>query len=408
MTNINNRGKKVLVTDSGRGSSIAIIRSLGRAGYNVVAADATDRSIGFRSRYAHETLVYPSPMNDRSAFIEVLLDAVKAKGIDLIIPVTDPVIQSILASRKILEEQTRLALPDESSLAVVNDKQKTVELARGLGVSVPGTYMARSVEEALAISEKMSWPIVLKPTLSAKLLNGKNVETFNVSYANSADELRALMSGYEGRCTVLMQEYFHGTGYGVELLMYQGQEIAAFAHKRIREIPITGGASAYRESAGLDDLLYQQSLNMLQELQWTGLAMVEFKVRKEEARLMEINGRIWGSLPLAVASGVNFPLLLAGLYLDGFDSVRQHTSDDYKTGIFCRDLQRDLMWIVSVLGQRKKYPFLKVPRRIEAAKALVGLFNPMTKSDLFSLDDPLPAIAELPQIVQKFGEKVRR
>jgi predicted ATP-grasp superfamily ATP-dependent carboligase len=276
-----------------------------------------------------------------------------------------------------------------------------------LGIPVPETYAVRTVAEALEISEKLAWPVVLKPTLSAKLHNGKNVESFNVSYANTTAELRELMAGYEGRCTVLMQEYFQGVGYGVELLMDKGREIAAFAHKRIREIPITGGASAYRESVKLDDTLYQQSLDFLKELQWTGLAMVEFKVRNNEARLMEINGRIWGSLPLAVASGVNFPLLLTRLYLDGPDSVRQHMNEDYKTGIFCRDLQRDLMWIVSVLGQRKKYPFLKVPRRVEAVKALAALFNPMTKSDLFSLDDPLPAFAEIPRILQKFQDKVR-
>ena len=46
-----NHDTKVLVTDAGRGCSIATIRSLGRAGYKVIAGDADPRSIGFRSRF---------------------------------------------------------------------------------------------------------------------------------------------------------------------------------------------------------------------------------------------------------------------------------------------------------------------------------------------------------------------
>ena len=54
-------GATVLVTDAGRGSALAIIRSLGRRGYRVIAADCERESGGFRSRYAAETLLYPDP-----------------------------------------------------------------------------------------------------------------------------------------------------------------------------------------------------------------------------------------------------------------------------------------------------------------------------------------------------------
>ena len=54
----------VLVTDASRGSAITIIRSLSKMGWTVVAADATRRSLGFRSRHAHHRFVYPSPSSD--------------------------------------------------------------------------------------------------------------------------------------------------------------------------------------------------------------------------------------------------------------------------------------------------------------------------------------------------------
>ena len=49
--------------------------------------------------------------------------------------------------------------------------------------------------------------------------------------------------------------------------------------------------------------------SVIRELGWTGVAMVEFK-KDDDYRLLEVNPRFWGSLPLATACGVNFPDLL--------------------------------------------------------------------------------------------------
>src|SRR5713101_4471249 len=74
----------VLVTDAGRGSAVAIIRSLGRQGYRVIAADANPRSIGFRSRYVSRAVVYPPPAASPDALCARLLDVAKAESVDLI------------------------------------------------------------------------------------------------------------------------------------------------------------------------------------------------------------------------------------------------------------------------------------------------------------------------------------
>jgi NAD(P)-dependent dehydrogenase (short-subunit alcohol dehydrogenase family) len=62
----------VLVTDAGRGSAIAIIRSLGRRGWRVIAADYDRRSLGFQSRHASERLIYPAPETSPQECIDTL------------------------------------------------------------------------------------------------------------------------------------------------------------------------------------------------------------------------------------------------------------------------------------------------------------------------------------------------
>jgi hypothetical protein len=121
---------------------------------------------------------------------------------------------------------------------------------------------------------------------------------------------------------------------------------------------------------------------------------------------MEINGRIWGSIPLAVTSGMDFPALLAELFLHGPEGIKPQLNSNYKIGVRCRDLQRDLMWIANVLMQRRKYKFLEIPGRKRAVLAMLGLLNPRRKFDLLTLNDPLPGIKELPRIVKKFRGKM--
>jgi len=215
------------------------------------------------------------------------------------------------------------------------------------------------------------------------------------------------MRRFEDRCSVLLQRYCEGAGHGVEMLLSNGEPLAVFQHKRRREIPVSGGASAYRESVQLDPKLYEYALRLLKDLGWTGLAMVEFKVGTQGAYLMEINGRVWGSLPLAVKSGVDFPYWLAKLFLEGADSIKPQMDSSYKIGLRSRDLQRDLMWMTAVLLQKKKYAFLTYPSRLRAITALLGLFNPRRRYDLFALDDPLPAVVEPPRIIRKFRSKMR-
>jgi hypothetical protein len=72
----------ILVTDAGLPSSIAFLRSLGRQGWKVIAADADRSSLGFRSRYASETLVYPSPARQPAEFVACIADAIRTRRVD--------------------------------------------------------------------------------------------------------------------------------------------------------------------------------------------------------------------------------------------------------------------------------------------------------------------------------------
>src|SRR5919201_6215557 len=221
---------RVLVSDAGRGSAISVIRSLGRRGLRVIAADHDPRSAGFRSRYAAERLVYPHPADDPAGVVDRLHDLAAAGRVDLIIPVSEEVLLPLARARARFAGRSALAIPDDSALAQVADKSATIELARRLGVPVPRTARVRGGDEGLAAARELSWPLVITPAPSLLYHNGK-VERLEVAYADAPAALVSGMRELAGRCPVLLQEYVAGEGYGVELLVDRGRPLMAFQHR---------------------------------------------------------------------------------------------------------------------------------------------------------------------------------
>jgi predicted ATP-grasp superfamily ATP-dependent carboligase len=339
--------------------------------------------------------------------VQAILEAVRRWDVDLVVPITDEALLPLSRARSSFPATCQLAIPDANALELTTNKQKTLDLAERLDVPVPRTAIVATAAEACQRAQSFNWPVVLKPLASRLYREGEAIEALTVAYADSRSSLERQMRQFEGRCEVLLQEYVGGTGYGVELLMHEGRPLAAFQHKRLREVPVTGGASSLRESVALDPVLYDYALRLMGELKWTGLAMVEFKVGDTGPSLMEINGRVWGSLPLALHSGVDFAAGLAELYLDGPPASDVVPQTRYRVGIRGRNLELDVVWMLAVLIGRQRYPFLPMPPRSEAVAAMLGLLNPTVRFDILSLRDPLPGLAEFLRIARKLVLKSR-
>ena len=368
----------VVVSDAERGSAVAVIRSLGAAGYRVVAAATDPRAAGCRSRWTSDRIIYSEP--------EAILDGARRVGAALIVPVTDAVIVPLDLARDAWP--CPVAMPDRNALHTTQDKAATIELARHIGVPVPETLVAGE-----------RWPVVVKPRYSHRASSG-------VTYAGDAAGLDAELERLGP--DVLLQEYCGGEGCGVEVLAWEGRLVAAFQHRRLHEMPVTGGPSALRESVPVDPVLLEHSRALMAALGWTGLAMVEFKQGARGPVLMEVNGRIWGSLPLAVRAGMDFPARLARLYLDGPPPPDTPVDCSYAVGVRSRDLELELRWIAGVLRGRRGYPFLPFPRRREAVRAAGRVLLPGDGWDVLSIRDPAPGWAELGRVGRALAGRLRR
>ncbi len=399
---------KVLVTDAFRGAAVATIRTLARNGYEVVAADSDKNSPGLASRFATNRVVYASPKSNPQQFVEDILAAVERFRVDLILPVTEQAVLPLEAARERIQKVCKVPWAPTEAVATVRDKNLTFQLADKLDVPYPRTQLVHTAEEALQHGPSLGWPLVLKPNSSHTLLADRPVRVWSVDYAHNEDELRQKMRQFEGQCPVLLQEYFQGAGVGVEVLAHEGRVICAFQHRRLREVPLTGGVSSLRRSDPLHPMLYAQTLELIRALKWTGLAMAEFKLNDHgESRLMEINGRIWGSLPVAIAAGVDFPTRLCDLMFNGPPDAAAPVETNYRIGLHCQNFQKELSWILRVLRGTAKHPIVKMPNRMAALGAMFDLLKPHYRFDILSLTDPMPGICMMTNFVRIAARQAR-
>lgn len=285
-------------------------------------------------------------------------------------------------------------------MAITHDKAATVALAERLGVPVPPTRLVTDPGEGRSAARDLGYPIVIKPGVSRRVRSDGTIERLAVAYAADAAELERSLARMDPGSPVLLQRWLAGRGLGVEVLAEGGRILAAFQHRRLREVPVTGGASALRESVPLDDDLFAHTVRLIDDLRWTGLAMVEFRRAPDgSVSLMEINGRIWGSLPLAVRSGMDFPGRWADLLLARAPAAAMPATT-YRHGVKARNLRLELAWIRAVLTGRHRHAALPWPPRRAAIGAMASLFDPRIGDDLFSLGDPGPGLAQLVAIAR--------
>jgi predicted ATP-grasp superfamily ATP-dependent carboligase len=297
-----NNKLKILVLDSQNQNTLAIVRHLGQI-HEVHVVGSKKNSLSFYSRYVSSKIILPDPKKNPEEFIVELKKVLSQTSYDLLMPVGFKTYQLCAENQLELSKYTSLTVTSGENIRLASDKHATYALAEKLGVPYPRTY---SIKHSVDFDRlTANYPLVIKYPYES----GKNV----VEYANSADEAKRIfdsmmeMLNYS-QVTPIVQEYVKGDGYGFFAYYEDGICKRTFMHHRIREYPVTGGASVCAESF-FDEELKKIGKKLLDHLKWNGVAMVEFKKDSfdNKYKLMEINPKFWGSLELAICAGVDFP-----------------------------------------------------------------------------------------------------
>jgi predicted ATP-grasp superfamily ATP-dependent carboligase len=395
----------VMVTEGENRSSLAVTRSLGRYGCRVVVVGQQKKNLSSSSRYCVARYAVPSPLHDGLAYIAAIVEILSYQKIDVLFPMTEPSILLFAECIDLLPKDTILACPALEKVRMVFDKFAIFHLAQENGIAIPQTLFVDNRDDFLAKKNMVhQFPVVVKPAMSKIPMKDSFISTC-IKYANDKTELETI---YETEAALnfpsMIQEKVIGPGTGLFTLFQDGRHLALFSHQRLREKPPSGGVSVVCESVPLDEEMVEAAQKLLATADWYGVAMVEFKrdVRDGQAKLMEINGRFWGSLQLAIASGIDFPVLF--LHQLTQSAQKKELENTYRIGL-------RMKWFLGTLDHllirlRHKNGTLNLPpgsgSKANALYEFLKLKEKNTVFDVIDRKDIRPFLNELQSYLSAF------
>jgi predicted ATP-grasp superfamily ATP-dependent carboligase len=383
---------------------LGLVRELGRAGVQVIGVSHDPHAIGLRSHYLSRKIVVPQPRSvELIATLRTLGDEI---GPCCLITVSEANLQWLAAHRNELGN-IRPVVPGDEQLATVLDKQLTLQAAQSVGILVPQTREPKSMMDVQTLASDFNFPAVLKwkdPNSVAKRLGDLGLPLLKAEYVYTTEQFLAAASRYEKLGVwPMVQSYCPGRGLGQFFYMHQGEAVRRFQHLRVAEWPPEGGFSSVCDSVALTEhlALQEKSIELLRHIGWEGVAMVEYRWDADTGRavLMEINGRYWGSYPLAVKCGAAFALishcLENGMGLPDLVPVRN--------GVRCRMVSTELKRLVRIIFQPSKIVdrAFKVHPIREVVRFVLDFLRPGVCYYVWDRRDPRPFAKDVMNVLRK-------
>lgn len=381
---------RVLVLDGHTNQALAVVRSLGRAGHEVLVASPWPHCLASWSRHCAGSVRVGS---ESLGAYDTLRAWAGLRRIDVVLPLTERSCLLCSLTRDAWEQAgVTVGCAPLDLLTRAFDKRETLRHAKAARVRVPATFAPTSMAEAKDAARGAGFPCVIKPRFSHAWTGEGFVPDRGCAYAATpADVERAVRTRQEGDLWPLVQAFVPGRGQGVFALCDHGRVLAWFAHERLRDVRPTGSGSSVRRSIALSPRLRAPAERLLSAMQWHGPAMVEFRVAPdEEPCLMEVNGRFWNSLQLAVEAGVDFPRL----WLQVLRGETVDAPPAYAEGVTVRWLWGDVKRFLYVLGGPPAGFAGPYPSIWQGARELLGHQVRPSRLEIWQSNDPWPAVGE--------------
>ena len=375
--------------------ALGVARSLGRRGIPVWLINQGGHLVASTSRYVRRRL--PWPVCDDHGKISFLLRLCASQNLKgwILIPTDDYTVGLVSNHHQALSGGYQVSVPPWETLRWACDKRLLYQLAERVQVHQPWTFCPSTRQELATID--FPFPVILKPALRLRPSN------LSVPKAWRAEDRESLFKRYDEASALLpaedliIQEMVPGGGeaqFSYAALCKDGRSLASVVARRTRQFPRDfGQLSTYVETIDAPEVI-EPAERLLAAVRFTGLAEVEFKndPRDGQFRVLDINPRVWGWHTLCSRAGVDFSYLL-WLLVRGEPVPHLRGREGERWVHLLADLR---MAIEEILRGRLSW-----------REYLRSIRSPV-ESAIFSWDDPLPGLLDLPLFAYVAGKRLLR
>ncbi len=378
---------KIFVLDGRSLASLAIVRSLGKKGFEIQCGEEFGLNLTRFSKYVKKSWIYPPPDSNPDAFIEEIKKITIREKFDMIIPVRDDTTLLIAEHARELSHITRLYIAEYDTIRLLQDKAETIRIAKKCGVPHPQTWFPEESDRK-EILKNLKTPFLIRARISSGSRGiefVKKSDDFAVQYESVRRDFGEPM----------IQEYVQKKSYctACVLLDHDSDVVASFAYERVKEYPLSGGPTVVGISCANEEVI-GYAVSLLKSIGWRGVAEVEFIIDQGGIpRLLEVNPRFWMPLNLAIQSGVDFPYLLYQLAMKNPVSKPETYTIPMK---YRWVIPNEILWT------------LASPHKKQAFRELLTLREKNVCFGELSWKDPLPVLGVFAQALHFLFDKRQR
>ncbi|USQ12527.1 ATP-grasp domain-containing protein [Legionella lytica] len=280
---------RILLTGAGGAAAVSVWKSLNQE-HDIFMADIDPCAAGLYLVPPARRLIIP-PGNSPK-FSSILLQECQKHQIELFIPTVDCELAHLaLQAKQFAEHGIKMPLSSVESLERCRDKYSLLTYCQSTGHTPTFSLFTPALDVAL-----LQFPCFAKPRCGA----GSN----GAMIINGVEELKMLPD--DG--SYLIQELLPGDEYSVDVYIHStGIPIAAVPRLRMK---IDSGIAVAAQTC-INPQLSRMAIDIATRAGITYVANVQFKADAKGAfKLLEINPRFPGTLPLTAAAGIDIPQLL--------------------------------------------------------------------------------------------------
>jgi hypothetical protein len=301
---------RALIVEPGftRGA-LAATRALAAAGWVVGVGTPTGTGLAASSHHAAHRHRVSSPEHDRDRFIESVNSAIAEGGYQVVLPGSDAGALALSEWRARVDAIVPFA--DHSSVVRAFDK---LQLAAAVGDA--GLAVLETVEATPEAISRWRGPALVKASRHATFEIQPGPGRLEPRLAADRDAMSARAREIRAVGGVpLLQEAAAGRLIAFSVVTDHDSNVVARVHQVADRIfPPHLGISVRARTVRPEPTLANGVEALLRLLGWFGLAQLQFLAPEDdEPHLIDFNGRLYGSLGLAIGARVNLPAVWAAL-----------------------------------------------------------------------------------------------
>ena len=367
--------------------SLAVVRSLGRAGYKVVVGKPASQrvSLALHSRYTSEVWEHPDLQREEQ-FIPALLAFLRSRrDVECVVPVGDAPVSCFARHDSALSEFPFFLIAPANAVLRCQDKIQMYETAVRLRIPTAPYVKVWHPAELRDAAERIGFPCVIKPRYSPNTFMAEK----KAVVCKSAADVLELLPALPYDCPVVVQRFISGSRRTAYFIARHGRITAYFEHRPLRTDHKDGtGIAVESISVAPTPELLSYTARFVENMQYEGVGTSQFFFHEHtrEVCFLEINPRFGATLALPYHCGFDIPLMAVriGEGLVAPAGTRQDYTTEKQIHCLTGDLLATWRHIVHHGGSQR----YKLTCVIEVLKSWWNADYHMT----FEWSDPMPTL----------------